>query len=168
MCDPTGGILTLAATAMSAVGSGVSALSANAQANYRAKVAEQNAKLAAEAAHTADENGRQAALKQYRDIAAMKGRQRVVAGANGVGVDFGTAGDVVDDTSALGTEDVGRIYEQTYQKSRGFEIEASNYRGEANAQRSAGAGALLSGGFNMGSTILGGAQQYAKLKKNYA
>lgn len=153
---------------MSAVGTGVAALSANAQANYRAKVADQNAKLAAEAAHTADENTRTAALEQYRKIAAAKGAQRVAAGANGVGVDFGTAGDVVDDTNMLGREDVGRIYDQGYQKARGFEIEASNYRGEANAQRSAGTGALVSGAFNMGSTILGGAQQYKKLKANYA
>ena len=165
MCLPLAA-LSLVSAGVSAVGGGIAALSANAQANYRAKVAEQNAKLSAEAAHTADMNTREAALQQYRKIADMKGRQRVAAGANGVGIDFGTAGDVVQDTADMGREDVGRIYDQGYQKARGFEIEAANYRGEANAQRSAGTGALIKGAFDMGSTVLGGVQQYKKLKKD--
>lgn len=163
MCLPLA-TLALVGTGLSAVGTGVAALSANAQSRYQAKVAEQNAKMAAEAAHTADENTREAALQQYRKIAQVKGQQRLAAGANGVGLEFGTAADAVADTSAMGREDVGRIYDQGYQKARGFEIEAANYRGEAAAKRQAGTAALIGGAFNMGSTVLGGVQQYKKLR----
>ena len=48
MCDPL--TLTIAATAVATAGAGFSALQQNAQANYQAKVADQNAKLSAEAA----------------------------------------------------------------------------------------------------------------------
>jgi hypothetical protein len=43
-------------------------------------------------------------------------------------------------------------------------MQASNYMGEALAQRQAGTGALVSGVFNVGSTVLGGGQQYNDLR----
>ena len=165
MCLPAAP-LALIGTALSAVGTGVAALQANAQANYQAQIAERNAGMEREAAQQEQENTRQAALAHYRQVAQLKGQQIVGAAANGVSIDFGTAGDTLADTEMLSREDAKRIYQQGNQNVRGHDIGASNYMGEANAQRQAGKAALIGGAFKMGSTVLGGASQYAQLRAN--
>lgn len=163
MCIPQAA-LAIGAAVMSAVGTGVSALSANAQAQYQAKVAERNAAMEREAFQVEQQATREEALAHYRNVAKLKGEQIVGAAANGVGVDFGTSADTLADTDMLAREDVKRIYDQGGQKMKARDISVSNYLGEAAAQRSAGKGALIGGAFNMGSTILGGVSQYRKLK----
>jgi hypothetical protein len=163
MCLPAA-TLALVATGISAVGTGVGALQAAAQSRYQAKIADRNAAMEREAARQEQENTHQAALDQYRRIAATKAQQRVGAAGNGVGVDFGTAADVLGDTTMLGNEDIGRIYQQGFQNVRGRDIGASNYAAQANADRQAATGALVKGAFDVGSTVLGGASQYKKLK----
>lgn len=163
MCLPVAA-LSVIGTAVSAAGVGIGALQANAQAQYRAKIEERNAAMEREAAVQEQENTRQAALKHYREVAQLKGQQIVGAAANGVSTNFGTAADTLADTEMLSREDVNRIYQQGYQNVRGRDISASNNMAAANAARQEGKGALIKGVFDMGSTILGGAQQYAKLK----
>jgi len=162
MCDPL--TLTAAAAAVSTIGAGFGALQANAQNKYQAKVADRNADLANEAARQEQQNTRDAAMQQYRRTAALKGQQRAAMAANGVDVNFGSALDLTADTDMLANEDVRRIYDQGYQRSRGFEVEASNYSSQASASRQAATGSLIGGVFDVGSTALGGATQYAKLK----
>jgi hypothetical protein len=154
----------LAATVLSAVGTGVSALSAKAQGDYQAKIAERNAAMEREGFQQDQQNTREEALAHYRNVAKIKGEQIVGAAANGVGVDFGTAADTLGDTDMLAREDTKRIYDQGFQKGKSRDISASNYMGEASAQRSAGTAALVSGAFNMGSTVLSGVSQYKKLR----
>lgn len=161
MCGPA---LPIIAAAMAVAGTATSALSANAQSRYQAKIAERNADLEREAGQQEQENTATAAQEQYRRIAQLKGAQRARAAAGGVGVDFGTAAEVQSDTDLLGREDVDRIYKQGAQNLRSHDIGASNYEAEAGARRQAGTAALVSGAFNIGSSILGGAQQYNKLK----
>lgn len=160
MCDP----VTIGAIALTAASQGLSALQANGQAQYRAKIAERNAALEREAGQQAQQNMRDEAQAKYREIAKIKGQQRVAAGANGVAIDFGTAADVQADTTALGSEDVKRIYDKGNQALRGADIGASNYVAEANAARSAGKAALVKGVLDMGSSVLGGASQYKTMK----
>ena len=161
MCGPA---LPLIAAGFAAAGTGIGALQANAQALSRAKIAERNADLSREAGQTERLSIRDQAQAKYREIARIKGMQRVTAGANGVAIDFGTAGDVQADTQAMGSEDVNRIYQKGNQAMRGHDISASNFMAEANASRSAGKAALVKGVFDMGSTVLGGAQQYEKMR----
>lgn len=161
MCGPA---LPLIAAAMAVAGTATSALSANAQARYQAKIADRNAAMEREAAQQDQANGVTARQEQYRRIAQLKGSQRARAAANGVGVDFGTAADVQADTDLLGREDISRIDQQTFQNVRGRDIQASNYEAQAGASRQAGTAALVSGAFSAGSSILGGVQQYNKLK----
>lgn len=165
MCGPPA--LALAAVAVSAAGTGIGALQANANARYQAKIAERNAAMERESAQQSILNTQEEAQAHYRKVAALKGAQRARAAAGGVGLDFGTAADVLADTDLLAREDVRRIYEQGNQRTRGFEINVSNYLGEASAARQAGKGALIKGAFDMGSTILGGAQQYGTLRRSY-
>jgi len=162
MCDPL--TLTIAATTVATAGAGFQALQANAQSNYQAKVADQNAKLSAEAAKQEADNTRDAALQHYRKVSALKGQQRVAMAAGGIDIDFGNAGDLQADTEMLAREDAGRIYQQGAQSVRTYDIQGANYRSQAAASRQAATGALIGGAFDMGSTALGGATQYSKLK----
>lgn len=161
MCPPA---LDLAATAISAVGSVVGGLQANAQGKYQARIAERNMALSNEAAEREQQNTRTEAMAHYRKVAQIRGQQRVAAAANGVSLDFGTASDVVADTEALGREDARRIYDRGYERSRGYEIEASNYMAQGQAAKQAGQGALVSSLFQAGSTALSGVSQYKKYK----
>lgn len=162
MCDPA--TLTLAATAAAAVSSVTGTVMAVQQANMKAKLAERNAAMERNAAQDEMQNTREQALARYREIARVKGQQTLAAAANGVGLDFGTASDVVGDTDMLGREDVQRIYTAGDRAVKSRDIAASNYGAEANLARSQKTGAIVSGVADFGSTILGGASQYKKLK----
>lgn len=162
MCDPA--TLTLAATAAAAVSSVTGTVMAVQQANMKAKLAERNAQLERNAVQDEIQNTREQALARYREVARIKGQQRLAAAANGVGLDFGTAADVVADTDMLGREDVQRIYTAGDRAIKSRDIAASNYQAEANMARSQKTGAIISGVADFGQTILGGASQYKKLK----
>lgn len=157
MCGPA---IPLVAAGMAMASTAMGALQANAKAKYKAKIADRNAGLEREAAQQEMENTREAALGHYRKVSALKGQQRVAAAANGVSLGFGTAADVLADTDMLAREDVRRIYQQGNRNVEGRDINASNFGGEASAARQAGKGALIKGVFDMGSTALGGFQQF--------
>lgn len=161
MCGPALPIIAAGMAAASAITGG---LAANSQARFKAKIAERNAAMEREAAQQALQNGREANLDHYRKLGQLKGAQRARAAAGGVGVDFGTATWVQDDAAMLGREDAQRIYRQTVQDVRGRDIQASNFMGEANAQRSAGTMALIKAGLDAGGSLLDGANQYKNLK----
>lgn len=162
MCNPAA--LIIAATAVQTIGSGVSALQAASSYRYQAKIADRNAALESEAGHEAALNGQTEAMRQYRKLAALQGQQQAAQAANGIDTGFGSALQVQQDTAMIGAEDVDSIYRQTHQAVRGYDINASNYRAEASAKRRAASGALVKGVFDMGSSILGGASQFGKLK----
>jgi len=162
VCGPPA--LALAAAGMSVIGTGVSALQANAQARYQAKVAERNQSLAAEAARREIEATQTERQAHYRRVAQLKGEQRVAAAANGVSLDFGTAADVLADTDMLSREDVRRINQRGEDRVRGFDIEGSNFGAEANAAQSSGRGALVGGVFNMAAEGLGGSASIGHLR----
>lgn len=149
---------------MAALSTGMGALQAHAQAGYQAKIAERNAALERESAQQSILNTQEERVQHYRQVAALKGQQRVAAAANGVALDFGTAADVLADTDMFSREDVARINKRGFERLRGFDINASNYMGEASAQRQAGKGALMKGAFDVGSTVLGGVSQYNDLQ----
>jgi hypothetical protein len=161
MCGPA---LIIAATAVSAIGSGVSALQAASMSRYEAKIADRNAQLEGEAARSAADNGRIEAQRQYRKISQVQGQQAAAMAANGIDQSFGSAQQVQRDTAAMGAEDIQSIYDQTGQNIRGFDIRASNYRAQATGARRDATGALVKGIFDVGSTVLSGANQYSKLK----
>lgn len=163
MCAPAAPLL-IAAGAISAAGTGYAALQSAAASRYQARVADRNAQLDTEAAFRETENTRTAALAHYRQVAQLKGEQRVAMAANGVSLDFGSALDVQRDTDMLAREDAQRIYEQGEQAVRGFDISASNNRAQARAARSAAKGAIVKGVFDMASTALSTASQYHNMR----
>lgn len=162
MCEP--GTLLLIGSGLSALSAGLGGVMAYQQGQAQAKLADRNAAMERNAAQEEMANTRTAALARYREIAKIKGQQRVAAAANGVGLDFGTAADIVGDTDMLGREDVGRIYQAGNNAVKSRDIAASNFSAQASMARSQATGALVGGVLDMGSTVLSGASQYEKMK----
>lgn len=164
MCPP---VMAAAAAAMASIGTVVGGIAAKNMGNYQKKVADQNAKFVRENIQLEQEAGRREALLHYRKVAQLKGQQRAVAAANGVSTDFGTAGDLIDDTDMMAREDAANIYGQTFQNVRGMDRQAANFTSEGRAAKARGRNAFIGSLFQAGSTALGGAQQYSKMKADY-
>src|SRR4051794_11456363 len=111
MCDPgTIGALMIASTAVSALGQGYSALSANAQAKYESRVATQNAKLEESRAGDALQRGTTEAIRYQKQLSQTEGQQNAALAANGIDIGFGSAAAVRADTAAAGMQDTITIY----------------------------------------------------------
>ena len=163
MCaDPV--TLAIIGTAVSAIGTGVTAMQAYSQQKYQQKVANENAKLEDAAARDALERGKQAVQQQQRQLSAEMGAQRASMAANGIDVNFGSAAAFRGDTAMLGQEDAQTIRENNIREVQGFERSAGNYRAKAQAASQAASGAIVSGAFGVANTILGGAERTSKLK----
>jgi hypothetical protein len=160
MCDPV--TLTVAATAVAALGQGYSALSANSQARYESKVAKTNAAIEESRARDALQRGTADAQSYQRKLSQEEGQQNAALAANGIDIGFGSAADVRADTARFGREDTLNIYKNAGREARGFEINSANYLSESKAAKARAKSALISGAFNIGSTVLGGATQVAK------
>lgn len=165
MCaDPV--TLTLIATAVSAVGSAASTVTAMQQSTYQARVADRNAKMEDAAARDAIERGKLEDQRYQRQMSQQQGAQRAALAANGVDVNFGNAAAVREDLARAGQEDSQTIRENAMREARGFELSAANYRAQAAGARQARTGQAISGAFDFGSTVLGGVQQYKRVQWN--
>lgn len=154
----------IASTAVAAIGQGVSAISANQQYRYEAKVARANARAENERARDALDRGRTESLRYQRQLSQQIGDQNAALAANGVDISFGSAANVRGDTLMFGREDVDTINRNAFREARGFEISSANYRADEAGKRRQASGALVQGAFGMGSTILGGATQYSNFR----
>lgn len=162
MCDPV--TIGIIGTAVAATGAGVSAYMGYQQQSYRAKVATANSKLESERAASELAKGQEERRNLARKYGALAGSQRAAMAANGVDVDFGSAADTLGDTSAFYREDLKTSIDNNAQAVRGIDISAANYTAEARAAKQAATGELISGAFNVGSTILGGVGKVGKVK----
>lgn len=162
MCEPA--TLAIIGASVAAAGSGYSALAASAQSRGAARQAEANSREASASAADALERGKQDQVKHYREVSQRMGAQRAAMAANGLDISFGSAADFVGDTAMYGEEDASNIAENTNRDVRGFLVQGANYRAEAKSQRNASTAALIGGAFSVGSTLIGGASQYGKLK----
>jgi hypothetical protein len=153
MCAP---IVPLVATGLGAIGSGISAASSISQARAQAAAADANAAAESNAAQIGQQNMRDAALQQYRQMAAVSGQQNMTAAANGDAIGYGTAANALNDTQILGRENLARIYAQGNQNLIGSDIAVANDLGQAAAAKNRGASALVSGLFNIGTGLVNG------------
>jgi hypothetical protein len=167
MCNPALIVpLIIASTAVSTAGA-ISSSSATANAaNYQAKVNDQNAALADQQARDSLDKTNIEAQRRYREQGQLKGQQEAALAANGVDLGFGSALSLQQDTAMIGAEDVGQIYKAGNERTRGYEISASNYRTEAQSNRYKASAAKTEGLFKAASSILGGASQLAGMKKS--
>lgn len=162
LCEPT--TLLLVGTAVAAAGTAVGGLMTAQQQRYSAKVADANAKISSQQAADAIQRGKLEEQKSYRRTADLAGKQRAAMAANGIETDFGSALRTQADTAAIGAEEAALVRENAMREAKGYDMEAGNYRSTAKAGRMAATGTIVKAAFDTGSTILGGAQQYGKMK----
>lgn len=162
MCEP--GTLILAATAATAISSGVNAIQSAASSRYQARVADRNASLATQQANDAIERNRTEAQRLYRRAGQVAGQQRAAQAANGIDLGFGSALQVQQDSAMIAAEDVGQVYKAGAAEVRGFDIDVNNYRAESRGARQAAKAALVKGAFDVGTSVLGGAKEYSKYR----
>jgi hypothetical protein len=151
MCAP---IVPLIATGLGAIGTGISTAASVSQARAQAAAADANAAAESNAAQIGQQNMRDAALQQYRQMAAVSGEQNMTAAANGDATGYGTAANALNDTQILGQENLARIYAQGNQNLIGSDIAVANDLGQAAAANSRGTSALVGGLFNLGTGVL--------------
>ena len=163
MCEPTTALL-IASTAISSIGVVTAGVGQAQQYRYQAEFADQTARLANQQARDSIENTNLEAQRRYREIGQMKGAQTAAMAANGVDLNFGSPVDIQKDTAMIGAEDIAQIYKGGNERTRGFDINAFNYKSQASANRAQASGALMKGIFDGLSTALGGASKAAGMK----
>lgn len=102
------------------------------QAQANADIANQNAKLAEDEARLARREGYENKIKKRQEIAGIIGAQRAVQGASGALVDSGSFMDTTLDTVDKGEADAIKMEQQGYDTAYQKELEAYNYRNQAN------------------------------------
>lgn len=164
MCDPV--TLAVAGTAVAVAGTATAGYMQYQQSKYQQKVAKAN--QANENARAADalDRGTQEQDRLARRYRALQGSQRAAMAANGIDVDFGSAGDVLQDTRDLYREDAKTLADNTLNEVKGIEISAANFGAQAKASGMAATGAAISTGLDIGSTILGGLGKVNKINAN--
>lgn len=148
-------------TGMSVIGSLQQGKAAQAQANYQAKVQENNAKAAQMQAADAIERGKLDENNHRKKVAHMLGAQR--AGIAGSGFELGdeTSQDILGDTAAMGELDARMIRTNAAREAWGFEYQASNELAGAEITKARGESARIASFWNAGTDLLGGATKFA-------
>ena len=166
MCAPP--IIALAAGAMKIAGTMAGAVSANQQGKYEAGIADQNTRMANDQARDSIERGQEEARRYGRELGQLKGEQRNQIAAGGIDLDFGTAANIRRDTEIIGAEDYAQISKGSYERTRGYEINAFNSRSEAAAARARGKAAIVQGVLSSAGTALGSASQVRGMRRPVA
>ena len=169
MCGPAlAPALIVASTVMSAAGQYQGALYASRTANYRAQVAEQNKQLEREGAIDAIRQGQDQQRQLGREIASRVGSQTARIAGNNVDVTMGSAARTLEDTQMIGREDMAALSENIRRQVKSQQISAWNYESEKRSALSEARQAKTAGMFAVGTTLLGGATQYASFRAKNA
>ncbi len=159
--------LPVAALALTAVGTGISAIGAikqgsalSAMSNYQAQVEANNAKIAGQLAENATQTGESQAYAQ--GLKERQQQQAIAAGiaAGNVNVNTGSAEDVRQTQRELGMLDVETVRQQAALQAYGYRTQQVGYQAQSQLETAqagfettagwlGGAGALASGGANI-------------------
>lgn len=164
MCEPvslTTGLM-IASSALTATGAVMQGVSTRNSMRYKAAMGERNAALDRAAARDALKRGEIENRRQQQRTAQRLGAQRAGLAASGLDVDFGSAGELQDDTRRMGWEDSQTVRENAMREARGYEISAWNRDAGAAADRATGSAAMWSAAMDAGGSLLTGAQQVRK------
>jgi hypothetical protein len=147
---------------MSAAGSVMGGLQANAQGKYEAKLAKRNAAAEVESARESIEIGKGERRQFWREIGQTKGQNIAAMAANGIDVDFGSGERLQSDTQMLANEDAANLYRNQQQRTQGYVVNASNYVEQAKAARAKGKAALVGGIIEGAGSLMSAASQMGK------
>lgn len=132
------------------VGSVISAHGQKAEAEYQAKLAEQNAGLASMAAMDATQRGSVEANKARTAGSTILGRQRVGLAASDVDIQSGSALNLQTSTSASAELDAQTVRNNAAREAWGYKVQGAQLMAQAAATRQRGKYAEI-------ATLLGGA-----------
>jgi len=158
-------ILTVASTALGAMGAIQQGNAAAEAGRYNAKVAEMNAVMSERRAKDAMERGAREEQRKRTEVAALKGRQVAAMAANGVDLSFGSPLDTIVDTAVLGELDALTIRKNAANEAYDHRVNAVNGRSDATLSRMNADAAQTGGYLNAAGTLLGGAANAYKSYK---
>lgn len=165
MCGPAlVAPLMIASTALTAAGQLQSGLYASQVARNQAIVAGQNKALKRENIADSITQGQDEQRRLGREIAQRVGSQQARLAANNVDITSGSAARVVGDTQMIGREDSMTLAENMRRQIKAQQIDVWSLESEKRAAQAEARQAKTAAAFSVGSTILGGATQYAKFK----
>lgn len=159
MCVPIAAALAVAGAVTSAAGAISGGQQADAQGKYEANVANQNAGMEVQAAHDSYTAGVGERRDFWRKVGQTKGQQIAAMAANGIEVDSGSAARLQADTQMLANDDAQNLYRNIEQRTKGHQINATNYVMEAKAAKMKGQAAKTASYFSAASSLIGGAGQ---------
>lgn len=165
MCGPIAPILAGAAAAVQIAGTMVGAAGQAGNLRYEAGIADTNKAISNAQAQDSIQNTNLEAQRARRDQSQTAGRQVAAMAANGVDLGFGSSLDVQKDTAQLGSEDMFQLYKAGNERTKGYEVNAFNYRSQAVAKRAQAKGAIINGIFSSVGTALSAASQISDMKK---
>lgn len=124
---------------------------------YRAKVAEFNQDIAKQNADRAIERSQVEQQDQDAITLAALGEQLASQGASGLAITGRSNTALRKNAATLGRLDALRIRQGGQLEAYNYNVDAANFGAEAGAARSSGAGSLVSGFLNAGTSLIGGA-----------
>jgi hypothetical protein len=161
MCTVAAGLMTaqIIGVGISAIGLFQQGRQESAEAQFRSRIASNNAIIAGQNADLALEKGRADVRDERRKTVQRIGAQRAQLAAQGFDVSEGSSIDILGDTAALGELDVLRIEADAENRARNFEIQAQGFESEATLGRFAAKGARRAGTIGAVSTLITGASR---------
>jgi hypothetical protein len=172
MCEATTAI-AITGLALSAIGTGVAAYSsyeqqksANAAADYNAKIQERNAENANVQANQVIELGKVEEAQHRLQVAKLKGTQRATGAGSGLLIDQGSNLQITQDTEGFGELDALTIRANAARTAWGVRNESADSMAQANLTRMKKSSPALAAG---SSLLAGGSQlagQYTSYKKS--
>ncbi len=163
MCEIVSAIALVAGTALQLYGQHQAGQTAQKQAAYQKKVAENNAQVAEWQARDALERGEQAETEQRRKTRQLMGNQRSAMATNGFDVNEGVNVDLLGDTQMMGTLDALTIRQNAQREAYGHQANASNLLAQAEMEGYQGKVARQEARINMGTTLLSSVPKFAGL-----
>lgn len=156
---------TAASTTIGVISSVQQGKAAQAQADYQAKVAERNQRIAQNNAAMERQTGLEEARRQRMKTMQAISSQQAGLAANGVDIGSNTALDIVEDTAMLGELDALTIQHNAEKNARNYDTQANNFYNDAVLSRYAGANQRQAANMNALST---GIQGFGKMASTVA
>lgn len=119
-------------------------------------MAEANAKVAEQQGLAALRKGSQESERIARQARRIQGAQRAAYGAAGVDPNTGSPLDIQADTMYQAEADKALVRYNAELQKWGFDVEAANYRAQADAYGNKATGAIIGGVLGAGSSLLTG------------
>lgn len=166
MCDAT--TLMIVSTVTSVAGGLYQASASANAANYQAQINEQNAILADRRAKDAIERGQMEEERKKREGSLLRKQQEASFAAANIDTGYGSALDIITSSAFAAELDAAIIRSSAEREAEDFEVQAVNFRNQAQQDRYSAKGAKIGGLFGAVGTALDGGAGIFKYKASIA